>query len=81
MVTLLTLCVSLEPVSLMTTETNESEDHRRRIFDRRRRIYTRSTPLHHRGLLPRLELLRRRRTAVDRGTPTPRSGRRLLLSV
>ena len=44
MVTLLALCVSLEPVSLMTTETKESEDHRRRIFDRRRRVYTRSTP-------------------------------------
>ena len=68
MVTLLALCVSL-----MTTEL---EDHRRRIFDRRRRVYTR-----HRGLLPRLELLRRRRTAVDRGTLTPRSGRRLSLSV
>jgi len=44
MVTLLALCVSLEPVSLMTTEAKESEDHRRRIFDRRRRLYTRSTP-------------------------------------
>ena len=27
----------------MTTETKESEDHRRRIFDRRRRVYTGST--------------------------------------